>query len=97
MPGLSLWSWIGPKTPPGSMVTYAFEVGAASCRRSQGQGQVLQVPPATPLVSGAACSSLIVLSSLYFRADVRRRYGGHAAGHLTRRQGAHGRPGLAAR
>ena len=45
MPGLPSWSWIGPKTPPGSIVTLPHpKLGARPCPRSRRRGQP---PPAT--------------------------------------------------
>ena len=70
MPGLSLWSWIGPKTAPGSKVNIRIR----SCRPvipsiSGPRSTVVSSSDNTPLVSGAA-SVLIVYTSVHLRQYV---------------------------
>ena len=70
MPGRSLWSCIGPKTPPGSMVTIRIRSWRPAMPSISGPSStVASTSVVTPLVSGAAGSSLIVLSSLSSRAQ----------------------------
>src|SRR6185436_6379378 len=67
MPGLSLWSCIGPKTPPGSMVTIRIRSWRPAMPSISGpRSTVASNLTVTPFVSGATNSLLIVLSSLYF-------------------------------
>src|SRR5215218_1092191 len=70
IPGRSLWSCIGPKTPPGSMVTIRIRSWRPAMPSISGpRSTVASTSVVTPLVSGAAGSSLIVRSSLSSRAQ----------------------------
>ena len=67
MPGLSLWSWMGPKTPPGSMVTMRIRswrpaMPSISGPRSSADNSLT----VTPLVSGPVCSFFTYASFLIF-------------------------------
>src|SRR5512135_1681327 len=67
MPGLSLWSWIGPKTPPGSIVTIRIRSWRPAMPSISGpRSTVASSFTVTPFVAGAGCSLFIVFASLYF-------------------------------
>src|SRR5512132_1590400 len=65
-----MWSWIGPKMPPGSKVTIRIRSWCPAMPSiSRARSTVASTFTATPLVSGA-CSLLIVLSSLYAQVGI---------------------------
>jgi len=83
-----------PKTPPGSMVTLRIRSWRRSMPSISGpRSTVPSTSTATPFVSGAACSLLIVLSPLY--VQVYRRSGGPSDGPDAVTEATRGHPGFA--
>src|SRR5512141_1078611 len=89
MPGLPLWSCTGPNTPPGSMVTIRIRSWRPAMPSISGpRSTVASNFTVTPFVSGATCSLLIVLSSLYFQV-LTHQYQATPAHGLFFRTGVH--------